>query len=77
MLGHQADGILARRRRFFHIHLAIQLVTRVEKDLVVSITDQCIQFCLAETLIQVNLFVFRALVAEETPRVAAGGSGRF
>ena len=77
MCGHQADGLLARRRRLLHLHLAVQLITRVQKCLVVSITDQSVQLGFGETLVQVYFFVLRTLVAEETPRVAAGGSGRF
>jgi hypothetical protein len=76
MLAHQPNRLLTRRRRLLHLFLPVQLIAGIEKALVVPFADQRIQRGFAQPLVQVDLFVLRAPIAEETPRVAAGASSR-
>src|SRR5262249_13723957 len=74
ILGHQGDRFRPRRRRLFHISLAIELVTRIQKQLVIAIPNQLIQLLLAQTAIQIDLLEGRSSLAKKTLRVAASGS---
>jgi len=59
-----------------HLALAIQLVARVEKFLVVTIADQFVEFGYGKALVQIDLFESNSSLAKETLRFAAGGSSR-
>ena len=74
ILGHEGNSLGTRRWRLLHLLLAIQLVARIEKRLVIAIADERIQFLLAQAAIEIDLFEGRSGFAKKTLRVAAGGS---
>ncbi len=74
ILAHQPDRFFARGRGFFHLHFAIQLISRVEEQLVIALADQRIDLGFGQAFVEVDLFILDSLVAQETPGIAAGGS---
>ena len=77
MFRHQRDRFGARRWRFFHLLLAIQLVPRIEKQLVIPIANQRIELLRRQSAIQIDFFKRGSLFAKETLRFSAGRSSRF
>jgi hypothetical protein len=68
---HQIESLGARRRILFHAALAIEFVTRIEKQLVIAIADHFIELCDSELSIEIDLFKRDALFAKQTLRFAA------
>lgn len=77
ILRHQLDRLLAGWRIGLHAPLPVQFVARVEEQLVVALADQGVKDGWAQSLVQVDLLGLDTVLAQETPGVAAGGSGGF
>jgi hypothetical protein len=57
--------------------LAVQLVSGIQKQPVVALSDQPVEFLDGEAASDIDVLKLRALFAKPTLRVAAGGSGGF
>ena len=71
---HQPQRVSARRRILFHAALAIQLVARIKKQLVVAIANQFVELRDRELSIEIGLFKCNTLFAKQTLRFAAARS---
>ncbi|HTS31565.1 MAG TPA: hypothetical protein VMH81_37095, partial [Bryobacteraceae bacterium] len=77
ILRHQLQSLLARWWMVLHAALAVQLVPRIQKQLVVALSDQPVEFFDGQPLIQVDFLKIRALFAKPTLRFPASRSSGF
>jgi len=71
---HELDRFFARRWVLPHAAFAIEFVARIQKQAVIPVANQVLQFFSRDSLVQIDFFESRAPFAQETPGFTAAGS---